>query len=345
MDNEILEIEEKVEDGFDIKNLKVALENKILKAENVVIVPHLGIDLDAIGSAVALSFIAKKFKRNSCIVVDDPLYKVDHGAAMIMDSAKAEGYSILNREKYLQKSSDKDLFLLTDVNKPHRICLQDELKKCEMDRVVIIDHHDDDDTTYKAGVKYIDRDVSSASEIVTQLLCLYKMKYDKNIANYLLAGIYLDTNKLTKNANADTMRIVAKLLENGADLSKATELFSEDFISDRRVQRLIDQADFFSYNFATVMGREDEEFMGEELAKAADYLLKFRVDGTFAIGNTGNGISVSARSKGKINVGSIMRELGGGGNQCSAATLLKDTTVEETGKRLRKILRPNFYQE
>jgi len=338
-------IDSSLEEKLDIKNLKVNLENKILQAENVVIVPHMSIDLDAIGSAVALSYIIKKLKKTSCIIVDDPLYKMDHGSCRIIESAKSLGYSILNKDKYFQKSRDNDLFILTDVNKPSRICLQKELENVSLERIIVIDHHDVDDTSYDANVRYIDCNVSSASEIIAQLFCLYKMKYDKDIANYLLAGIYLDTNKLTKNANADTMKIVAKLLESGAEISNAVELFSEDFISDRRVQRLIDHADFFSYNFATVMGSEDEEFMREELAKAADYLLRFRVDGTFAIGNVGDGVAVSARSKGKINVGNIMKDLGGGGNQCSAAAFLKDVTVEETGKRLKKILRPNFYQE
>ena len=45
----------------NIKNLKVYLESKILASNNVVIVPHMGIDFDAIASAIGLSQIAIKY--------------------------------------------------------------------------------------------------------------------------------------------------------------------------------------------------------------------------------------------------------------------------------------------
>ena len=42
----------------DLKNLKMSLERKIIEASNVVIVPHNGIDFDAIASAFAIALIA-----------------------------------------------------------------------------------------------------------------------------------------------------------------------------------------------------------------------------------------------------------------------------------------------
>ena len=79
-------------------------------------------------------------------------------------------------------------------------------------------------------------------------------------------------------------------------------------------------------------------------AKAADYLLKFGVDAVFSVGNLGNNIiSVSVRSKERVNVGEDMHELEGGGNLFSAATKLTDTTTEEVGKRLLKTIIPPFY--
>ena len=104
-------------EGFmeKIKNLKVNMEAKILAASNVVIVPHNGIDFDAIGSAVGLSSIVRKLKKQPIIVVDDPIYKMDHGVGLVIEDAKKETI-ILTREKYLQAKDDKDLYILTDVN-------------------------------------------------------------------------------------------------------------------------------------------------------------------------------------------------------------------------------------
>ncbi len=325
----------------NIKNLKVYLESKILASNNVVIVPHMGIDFDAIASAIGLSQIAKKLKKPSCIVVDDPVYKIDSGVQTIIEEAKKD-FLIVTREKYLQSSNPNDLFILTDVNKEYLIALKEEIKG----NVVIIDHHNPDDKTVKSDYSLIDSTYSSASEILVQLMCQFKIKPTPEVANYLLAGIYLDTNKLTKNVNPETMKIVAKLLEYGANMNYVTDLFTEDFISDRRVQDLVSKAKITTYSIAIALADSDCEYTKEELAKVADYLLKYRVDAAFSIGNIGeNVIAISARSKEKVNVSYIMKQLNGGGHPYSAATRLTDCSIEEAGKRLQKIIEPIYYIE
>lgn len=326
---------------LEIKNLKVNLDSKILESKNVVIVPHLGIDFDAIGSAIGISLIVKHLKRVPIIIVDDPFYKIDHGVQLIMDDAKKD-FQILNTEKYQKIARDDDLFILTDVNKKDMISLKDQIKN--EDKTIIIDHHEEDLSTVNSNCKYINCNISSASEAVSKLLNLYKIKPSPEIANYLLAGIYLDTNKLTKNISPETMKIVAFLLESGASINEVTDLFTEDFNSDRKVQELVSKSKIITYSIATILADEGVEYTKEELAKAADYLLRYKVDAAFAIGYIDdNTISVSARSKDKMNVGSVMKELEGGGNQHSAATKLNDTTIEEVGKKLMKIIEPKHY--
>ena len=328
---------------MDVKNLKINMEQKILESEKVIIVPHNGVDFDAIGSAIGLSLIAKKFKKPSHIIVDDPIYKIDHGVQLIMDDARKD-FSILNRDRYLQVASPDDLFILTDVNKGYLINLKDQITRS--DKTIIIDHHNEDAQTIDADDKFIDPTVSSASEVIVKLLGMYKIKLTPEVANYLLAGIYLDTNKLSKNASPETMRVVAKLLESGANLNRVTDLFAEDFISDRRVQELVSRAKILTFSIATATAEEDMEYTREELAKVADYLLKYKVDAAFAIGNIGDKvISISARSKEKVNVGAVMQELEGGGNQYSGATKLTDCTLEEANKRLVKAIQPPCYVE
>ena len=327
----------------DLKEFKTAMEQKIIEANNVVIVPHKGPDFDAIGSALGISLIVKKLKKPFCIIVDDPIYKIDHGVQIIMDEVKKD-YAIINREKYLNIKNNQDLYILTDVNKSYLVSLSDEMTN--EDKTIIIDHHDEDNATVKSSLKYINSTISSASEIITRLLCLCKIKPSPDIANYLLAGIYLDTNKFTKNMTANTMKAMAKLVESGSDVNKVTEYFEEDFISERRVQELASKAEITTYSIATVLAEEGIEYTREELAKVADYLLKYKVDAAFAIGNIGdNTVSISARSKEKINVGEVMQQLEGGGNPYSGATKLSDCTVEEAGKRLSKVITPTFYRK
>ena len=212
------------------------------------------------------------------------------------------------------------------------------------ENVTIIDHHDSDDKTFNTQSTYIDTSYSSSSEIVTSLISNFKIKIPSNIANYLYAGIFLDTARLTKNCSADTMKAAAKLLESGANINSVNDLFREDFLSDRKVQNLISRVQMIDCRIALIIAGEDEEYRREEIAKAADYSLKYGADASFVVGKIeDNIISISGRSKEKINVGYIMSQLGGGGNNYSGATRFEDASLDEIYKKLIKVIRPSYY--
>ena len=129
-------------------------------------------------------------------------------------------------------------------------------------------------------------------------------------------------------------------------MNKVTDLFAEDFISDRRVQELVSKAQISTYSIAIVMAEENIEYTREELAKVADYLLKYKVDAAFAIGNIGEDtVSISGRSKDKVNIGEVMQNLHGGGTQYSGATKLAGCTIEEAARKLTKVIKPPCYMK
>lgn len=323
---------------LDIKNLRVNLEAKMLESDKVIIVPHRRADFDAIASSIGIAMFADKLKKESHILINDQIYDMDHGVQNIIAEAK-DIYPTINVETYRKIEGPNDLFVLTDVNKQGLIHL-DGISK-DKKRLVIIDHHNKDDETLDAGLEHIDTCASSASEIIANLLFNAKIKINPEVANYLLAGILLDTNKLSKNVTSETMKIVSKLFESGANMTTASNYFTEDFNSDRRVQELVNTTRFLNYTVAIIMGEENTEYTREELAKAADYLLRYRIDASYAIGSIGNDtVSISARSKDIIDVGSVMQELDGGGSLHSGATKLEGITVEEAGKRLMKVIFP-----
>ncbi len=331
---------------IDIENLKVNFESKVLQSDKVVIVPHKMADFDAIGSAIGISLAVKKLKKEPIIIVDDKAYELDRGVYSIIKDYKQE-VPIKSRCKYSSMKSNDDLYILTDVNKKYLVALQEELAR--RDNVIIIDHHDEDENTVEADNKYIDSKVSSASEVITNLLLKMKIKIPTNIANYLLAGIYLDTNKMTKNVTTDTFVTASRLTEQGADINHVMELFQEDFDSDRRVQELINKNKMIVYKIAMIVADEDEEYTTKELARAADYDLTFGPDASFAIGKISDDIvAISARSKEKLDLGPLMGTIAqgkgnGGGTPFSAAAQIKNATPEEVGKQLELLLRPNYY--
>lgn len=334
-----------------IKAFKPIIEERIKSADQVFLTPHLSADFDTIASCVGMALIVKKLGKQPFIIVDEDSVTMEPGVKKIVEEIKkmplskdGETLTVITSSIYAKKHSDNDLLIALDLNKKYLTSCQNYLTAFQ--NIVVIDHHKTDEQTIKTDYSYIDPEVSSVSEIVTELLCLFQIKYDKKLADYLLAGIYLDTNKLRRNIKADTMKLVAKLLEKGADINRVNDLFSEDFFSDRKVQDLVGKADFYSYTVVTAIASSLERFNREELAKVADYLLHFRADASFAVGHINDDtISISARSKGIINVGSIMSEFGGGGNNYSAAAKITGEDISGVGLKLQRILKPNFYVE
>lgn len=326
---------------MDIKNLKLNIEQKVLGTKRVVIVPHNRIDFDAIGSALGLAVIVKKMNAEPLIVVNDDINKMQRGIQTIMADVR-DNYRILTRDEYLAEMDKDDLVILTDVNKRGMVSIGDNVDN--PDRTIIIDHHDMDDTTIKSDATFVDEKVSSASEIVARLMSCLKVKCPNEIANYLLAGIYLDTNHMSKNVSNDTYLAAAKLASYGANVNRVNDLFLEDFDSDRRVQDLVNRVEMVTYTIATILADEGVTYTPEELAKAADYVLKYGVDASFAVGKVDDGVvHVSARSPENINVGEVMKTLGGGGNPASGAARIEGSSIEEVGKSLRKVLEPTGY--
>ena len=327
----------------NIKELKTTLESKTILSNQVFIVPHKSADFDAIASAISMSLIIKKLGKPSYIIIEEEPTKIEPGVKNIIEAIE-DTVSIINLEKYSKLKTDNDLLITVDVNKSNLVCCKDYLK--DFKNIILIDHHNEDEFTIKTDTKYIDTKISSVSEILVDLLCMFRIKYNDSIANYLLAGIYLDTNKYTKNCPAKTMATVSKLLDKGADITKVNEFFEEDFISDRKVQNLVNKANFFTYSIALCIEDDSVTYTKEELAKVADYLLRYKVDAAFAAGFIDeNLISISARSKGKIDVSKIMKEFDGGGNKYSGASKIEDSNLSEIEKTLIKNIKPNFYIE
>ena len=327
---------------MNLENLKNSIDNLMNNSDKMIIVPHSNIDFDALGSSIGLSLIGKKYKKETHIISNDPAYILEHGCRLIIDEAESE-YSFINKDNYTKIKDPNDMYIITDVSKKPRICINNLIN--DLDKTIIIDHHITDKDTLETPNLYIDLNASSASEIIVNLLTNhYNITIPNTVANYLLAGIYLDTNKLTKNVTPSTMNLVGKLLEFGGNINDVMEYFTEDFMSDRRVQDLVNQAQMITMSIAIIRANEENTYTREELAKAADYMLKYKVDAAFAIGKvSSNTISISARSKDKVDVNDVMEIFNGGGTKNSAAAKLKNENIDECSKKLVKKLMPSCY--
>ena len=324
-----------------IKDLKLYMTDRIINASKVIIIPHNNPDFDAIGSAAGITLIAKKFKKESKIIVNDNIDTINNGARVIIEELNNSNDLVINKEVYKGIKDKNDLFVLTDVNTHELISVSDLLVP---KNTIVVDHHGLNKDSVECDYRYIDTQASSASEIITKLLCNFKIKIPSDIATYLLAGIHLDTVRLSKNTSSETFKIVSKLLDSKADGNRVSEFFVEDFYSDRKVQGLVNRLDVSHYTIGTIIAGETELFEAVELAKAADYSLRYGLDAVFALGRIDDDtVSISSRSHGKVDVGAVMKEFDGGGHQYSGAAKIKDASIEEVGTKLKKLLKNPYY--
>lgn len=314
----------------NVKEFKCVLENRVSECNKVFITPHSNIDFDAIGAAIGMAEIVKHIGKPVVLVVDDNLVTMTAGIRSIYKPA-LNMYTVIKSSDIANHSTGNDLLVAVDVNKTNLIppSLKDQLSA--FSHVVILDHHKEDEYTIPTEFKLIDITVSSTCEMITRLFRLLNMPVDKTLAKTFLAGIFLDTNKLQKNATKGTLEIAAKLISRGVSIQDVNDLFVEDFGNDRKVQHLIDGTTFVPFsihNVAIIYNKNNPDmiYTQVELAKAADYLLPYKVDASFAIGRIGEDtVGISARSLGGMDIASIMHIFNGGGNEHSAAARVLDT--------------------
>ena len=106
---------------------------------------------------------------------------------------------------------------------------------------------------------------------------------------------------------------------------------------------IVDSTKFFTYSIGIAADTNDSGIIYsiEDIAKCSDYILRYKVDASFAIAYIDQDtISISARSKGNIDISQIMKMFGGGGSTTSGAARVKGTTIKCIVDELTHILNP-----
>ena len=310
----------------NLKEFQSVLEKEIKKAANVFIIGHMGPDLDSIGSAVGLYTFVNFLGKKVSIIIDEDVTMLEPGVKKILDDNEGK-FRIIKKGDYLNKATKKDLLILTDVNKDNMISVGDSIDK--VGSIAIIDHHNLNDHTIKTSKSYIDSEMSSASEIVAKILFQAKVKFSSDIANFLLAGIRLDTDKFRKTGDR-TYGVAQRLKEKGANNDYVSNLLLEDLESYISISALISNGTVIKryseelspvqVSFTLNRNSPAEKYQKEILAKAADTLSGFvGIDAAFTLGYIDDNIvHISARGGPRVNVGNIMNQIGGGGSPKSA---------------------------
>ena len=310
-----------------------ALGDLMDEVERVYVMGHKYADMDCLGAAAGICAIARKRGKKAQIVMDLENNAVHPMAKKLQKLPEYSGMFLSGTEAFLRVQPDT-LLVVVDTNRPGSVESEQLLDACN--RVAVIDHH-------RRGSSYIDKMAlnyheayaSSASELVTELLQYLMEPSDllRAEAEALLAGIVLDTKNFTNRAGSRTFEAAAYLRRCGADTADVQRMFQsdlEDMISRCDILR---QAEMYRGDLAIVA--LEEECDRVTAAKASDELLTIKgVQASFVLYPKGDGVYISARSLGEVNVQVIVEDLGGGGNSTTAGGLLAYTSAAEAKERL-----------
>ena len=337
-----------------IKELKTKSEILIKNSDVVFICPHLDMDVDAIASSLGFYMIVKKLGKKPFIVLDDNVIKFEAGVKRILNELPSN-ISFIEKSKALSMvtKGTKALLAVVDTNKTNLVPF-DEFDIFQ--NILIIDHHCTDDKTIDADYSYVDLNTSSASEIMFKLMNSYGVKLTPgkegeqilipNIANYLLGGIVVDTDSFKRNSDGKTTDTATKLQRKGASLEYADQFLSDAYNEDMVSRLLVTKAAFKTFTLGICYNFQQPDFIynKKQLAKTANLLVDYRdVDAAFVLGYIRDAlVFISARSKGEIDVSSIMHEMGGGGDPTRAAASVPSDNILEVKEKLEQVIRPGY---
>ena len=310
-----------------------ALRELVQDARNVYVMGHKYADMDSLGAAAGICCISRKLGKKAQIVIDTENNAAHPVLRALQQMPEYAGVFVAGETAFLHAQPDT-LLVVVDTNRPDSVESEPLLESCT--RVAVIDHH-------RRGSSYIDKMTlnyhepyaSSASELVTELMQYLLEPTDilKCEAEALLAGVVLDTKNFTNRTGGRTFEAAAYLRRAGADTQDVQRMFQSDL--DAMVTRyaIMRQAQIYHGDIAVVAA--DEAYDRVTAAKAADELLTIRgIRASFVLYRKDDGVYMSARSLGEVNVQVILEALGGGGNSTTAGGQAKGITVAEAKEKL-----------
>lgn len=318
-----------------------ALAELIDEAKQVYVMGHSYADMDALGAAAGVCAIVRK-RGKKCRIVIDTENNAAHPMLRRLQALLEYQGAFLGGDDAFLRVQPETLLVVVDTNRPGSVESEPLLDACN--RVAVIDHH-------RRGSSYIDKMAlnyhepyaSSASELVTELLQYLIEPGDllKAESEALLAGIVLDTKNFTNRTGGRTFEAAAYLRRAGADTADVQRMFQSDLQSMISRYDIIRRAELYHGDIA--IAALDQECDRVIAAKAADEMLTLQgVRASFVLYRKDDGIYISARSLGEINVQVLVETLGGGGNSTTAGGQCSGMTVAEAKTTLLRAIDKYF---
>lgn len=317
--------------------------------KNVVIVPHISPDGDAIGACSALaevlSRVGIKWNILTCDHVPEYLRFLKHIPSAISNLDKPE--------ECKQLSEKADLIFMLDHNSTSREGdLECPVRNSKANRI-IIDHHPEPDVQ---NIVISDTRVSSTCELMYVVLTSIwgKEIITADIANSLYAGISTDTGGLSHNSSRpETYRIIAALLEAGLNkefvhkhIYQMNNLSRLRLIGNTLLNNLqVDKRYPVAIMPITREELEKYDYKDGDLEGLVNIPLSVHnIDVSIQITERKDKVKLSFRSKGNIPVNEWAKAWFNGGGHMNAAGGQMELSLDEVINKVQETIPLFFYE-
>ena len=312
-----------------------ALKELIYESSNVFIIGHKNPDMDCFGSSVGLSSVVRQLGKPCNIILGNETAAIDYFLEKLKRDSRYDNLFVSVEEAY-EHINEKTLLVIVDVHNTGYILDKRIIERAQ--RKIIIDHHRrSPDIVEGAILNYIEVYASSTSEMVTEVIqyMVQKPNLTRIEAEGLLAGIFMDTKGFSFKAGVRTFDAASFLRGLGADTIEVKKMFMDDLDDFLFIADTIRSAEVENGLAVAVAPKGlKKSFMA---ARAADELLNISgISVCFVLIQINEDIVISGRSIGDTNVQVILEDLGGGGHMNMAGAQLKNTSIDEAKRLLKR---------
>lgn len=299
----------------------------------IIIAGHQNVDMDSIGSCLALTRYLTSLGKNCVMLLEEK------------DVTKLNWFADYTYITNQIECTDY-VFILLDANEKSRLGIFEKYFD-HADMTINIDHHENNKN--QADHILTISEISSTSEMIYTLLNLFEKKINKQQAELLYAGIITDTSCFMKRTTPRTLQIAGELLAYGIDSNKITRetCFKLTKGEEKVLAYMIENIKYDKFHYIIVDKEKDiyQEIEWNTILKKFMYVLEniedIEILAIFKLEN--NKVTVEFRSNSKIDVDKLGIKLGGGGHKKAAGVTDTNKSIQEIMNETKKYL--EYYQE
>lgn len=314
-----------------------ALREFIVAKDQVIVMGHKISDPDSFGACMGIYRAAVALEKKAHIVINDVSTSIKPLYDEIAQSSVYGKDIFLTSGEALDYISDSAMVVVVDTNKPQMTECPELLKRSKT--IAVLDHHRQSSTVIdNAVLSYIEPYSSSTCEMVAEVLqyIVDDIKVPSIEADFLYAGIMIDTRNFMNRTGVRTFEAAAYLRRCGADITRVRKMFRDDMESYRAKAEAMRMAEVYREQYAIAECPSDIASPTVLAAQTANELLDINgIKASFVLTVYDGRIFLSARSIDEVNVQIIAEKLGGGGHINSAGAQFEHTNVKEAIEALK----------